>query len=211
MRIGFAGSATNPSHLGHLAVLRLILAYYFDLVFWYPSGFSDKPGLIDGIHRQQFAHLAFPQEWIYAPEPRHAKLMLDLSATMLPDVPTSERFRRLHYYYPGAELFFITGSDAVTPTNGVLPIEKWHRYYAELCNEQILIVPRSGFALPQEIKLPPNLQWIASEPLPDISSSQIRKLVREEYYFPLQQQTWRQMVNDKVASYIDLHQLYLQE
>lgn len=208
LKIAFAGSATNPSTLGHFKVLRLILKSGFDLVIWYPSGFSTKPGLdqtID-IHRQQLALLAFPQSWIHRPRSGWAKLMLNLDATMKDDVPTATRFAQIRDKYPQAEVSFITGSDAVTPdATGIFPLQNWFQYQEVLSQERILIVPRAGFARPGEIELPQGIQWLTHKVLPDIQSSTIRRLIATG-----DDRLWLKMVNAKVADYINLYQLYRQ-
>jgi nicotinic acid mononucleotide adenylyltransferase len=207
MRIAFAGSATNPSHLGHALLLRIVLFLgWYDLVIWHPSGFSDyKPNLLAGIHRQQMAHLAFPQNWIFQPQPGQAKLLLDLSATMTEDVPTALRFLMLHQQYPGAEITFITGSDSITPgEDGSLPILNWH-YPEILLQEKILVIPRSGFALPQDgIQLPSSISWLDRKAMPDVRSSRIREMIARG------DPTWKRLVNSKVRKYIELHNLYVQ-
>jgi nicotinic acid mononucleotide adenylyltransferase len=225
MKIAFAGSATNPSHLGHAQVLQLMLQDLFDVVIWYPSGFSrEKPNLLDGIHRQQLAHLAFPQSWVYRPRPGWAKLLLDLAATMAADVPTATRFYLLQEQYKDAEITFVTGSDGVTPgKDGILPIQTWNNYYpdpnSEQCTainpltgeeieiiplnqHQIKIIPRQGFVIPGQVDLPDHISWLTDEVLPDIRSSSIRVLVAKG------DKSWRKLVNEQVEQYIDLHQLY---
>jgi nicotinic acid mononucleotide adenylyltransferase len=207
MRLDMAGSATDPPHDLHAWVLQLILQAGSDLTIFYPTGASKfKPTMSQGIHRQQMAHLAFNQDWLCRPLPGWSKLFLDMSDTMNVEIPTAHRFEQLRRDYPGAEIRFVTGSDAVTPdAEGRLPITKWVEYEAKLSKETVLIVPRQGFALPNEIELPTHCQWLQTEPLPDVRSSTIRQLIRQG-----DNTEWRKVVNKNVQAYIDLHQLYRQ-
>ncbi|MDQ3008178.1 MAG: hypothetical protein M3Q81_01125 [bacterium] len=209
-RVAFAGSATNPSHLGHTWILEVILSLgIYDQVIWYPSGFSDKPGMDPqmGIHRQQLAHLAFPQEWIHSPRPGWSPLLLDLSATMQKDVPTITRFRRLRRQYPGAEISFITGSDAVSLKWPNIPrpghLTNWYQS-EQLMKKPIRIIPREGFAWQNVLELPGNgnIQWLTERISPNIQSSRIRQYIAEG------DMKWLTMVNERVANYIRLHGLY---
>lgn len=213
--IAFMGSATDPSHLGHQAALQRVLsARIYDLVMWYPSGFSKyKPYMLDGIHRQQYAQLAFPEKWIFAPNPGWARLMLNLSATMMEDVPTGLRYQELRDQYPNSVIHFITGSDSITPDKeGVIPITQWKKQKA-LRKVPIRIIPRMGFALPGDVQFPKkfkDIEWFCDQPVTnrDISSSTIRQLVKCQQHLPKEQQTWRDMMRKQAELYTDLYRIY---
>src|SRR6185295_19082129 len=100
------------------------------------------------------------REWIVKPKPGWASLLIDGSATMEEDVPTYKRFQQLREEDPDAEYTFVTGSDAVTPNSlGVFPIDTWQEAHL-LRQDNILIVPRWGFAQPGDIELPKNMKWL---------------------------------------------------
>ncbi len=211
MRIAFAGSDTWPAHDGHRQVVEEVLrSGLFDHVIWIPSGFSVwkmDPNLRNRLHRQQMAMLAFPQEWLYRPKPGWATFQIDLSAVMQQDVPTGFRFHLLREQYPGAEITFITGSDAVSAEipSAPMPILQWS-HQALLERERILIMQRDGFLLKRHnMTLPPFVEWFPSETIfPDVRSSQLRKLIR------LGDISWKNYVREEIQAYIDLHQLFME-
>ena len=205
IRIGFGGSATNPSHLGHHLFLEMILqCKLFDLFHWYPSGWSKfKPSLLGGIFRQQMAIYAFPEKWVTKPLRGWASLLIDCSATMAEDIPTYLRFQMLRQDYPDADICFVTGSDALTvdpEKGGPMPIMNWQR--ADLLkNEKILFIPRKGFVLPGDLPLLPfpKWSWLDIAPLPDIQSKVLRQMIIDD------DRQWRFMVNNDIMDFIDLH------
>lgn len=205
VRIGAGGSATDPFHNGHLAVLRAVLSSrLFDKVIWYPSGFSDfKPDITLSDHRATMAMLGVPQQWLYNPLPGWAELELRLEDVYHNDKPTYERLIALQERYKGAEVTFFTGSDAVTRTNpdDLFPIQKWS-YAERLWKEKILLLTRVGFAQPEDVPdLPANISWLPTES-EGISSSQIRAMIKAG------NSAWEKLVPPQVCMYIKHHRLY---
>lgn len=204
LHLAFGGSATDPPHYGHLAMLSAIRRMGFDLVIWFPSGFSHfKPRLTLAAHRVQMTIVAIPAKWLYAPR-RYAKLELNFSAVYGEDISTIERFEELTDRYPDSEITFFTGSDCVTPAeNGNLPILMWNEA-AQLLDRNILILPRPGYAQPGQVVLPAPLKWSWAK-LPKensgIASSDIRNRIATG-------SSWEHLVPPSVARYIKLNQLY---
>ena len=67
-RIAIGGSAADPTHLGHYALIDLLLNKGgFDKIIWIPSGErEDKKRLINSDHRVAMTMLTFPLNWFYA-------------------------------------------------------------------------------------------------------------------------------------------------
>lgn len=209
IRVAFGGSAADPPHNGHIEAVRLVRnSGKYDLVIWYPSGYSRefKSNLSDAVHRSTMsAILAFPQDWFTNPTDGGCILQINVADVYHDDIPTYLRMLSIREYYRRkgieAEVTFFTGSDAVTPeSDGRLAIEHW-AYAPELLKQPILILPRKGFAQQGDVKLPNTVIWMQNQPM-EIASSEIRRMIAEG------NPDWKELVPPRVCEYIELFSLY---
>lgn len=201
-RIAFLGSATDPFHWGHLAVIdRVRTSGLFDLVIFFPSGFSQfKPNSTSTIHRAQLAILGIPKSWLFASRPT-APVELNLSNVYREDVPTIVQFEQLEHRFPEDEITWVTGSDWATPdSTGRIKLETFHRS-DELMTKNVLVIPRPGYVTEYQVSLPDNFHWLSAT-LPDLSSSGIAAQITQG------DPIWRNHVPIEVAAYIIRNRLY---
>jgi len=204
-RITVGGSATDPPHLGHRALLDCLLRCgKFDKIIWILSGIrKDKKNLISPDHRAAMAMLTFPKEWLYAAEPVFVINFQDLYSA---NRPTYFWLKKIKEENLNAEVSWYTGVDSVVPQerfDGRCEIERQWFNGARLMKEwRFYILPRSGGKYPHhsQLSLPPQFEVIDEE-LPDISSTDIaRKIARGERF--------EHLVTPEVAAYIKRHSLY---
>lgn len=202
-RIGIGGSAADPPHLGHKAMLEAVLASgQFDLFIWFPSGFRDeKPNLTLAGHRAAMAGLLIPKQWVYR---KHPQLKVDYRSVYGPDIPAYRLLETIRCEYKNARVSFVTGSDAVTPLpDGSLPISRWIKWDTALAQEEFFILPRTGFANPDTVLLPENCSWINYQgQIPDFQSRVIRSQISAD------NSLWKSAVPYAVKQYILNHRLY---
>lgn len=199
-RYGIMGGTFDPIHIGHLVTAEEArFQLRLDGVIFVPNRHpphKDPTAVTDPEHRYLMTVLAtatHPQfsvsrEEIDRPGPSYT-------------VDTIRTFRRR---YPDAELFYITGADAIVQ---ILRGE-WHRTEELLRMCQFIGASRPGYVIDGEL-------WRTSEiareyrdrihlleiPALAISSTEIRERVREG-------RTIRYLVPDGVEQYIAKHGLY---
>jgi nicotinate-nucleotide adenylyltransferase len=198
MRIGLMGGTFDPVHYGHLVIAEVAREEFaLDRVLWLPAG--DPP------HKKNYR--------ISGQEHRYAMALLatggherfEVSRWELErpgpsySIDTISHFRSV---WPEAELFFITGADAI------LEILTWHRHQEVIRACQFIAVTRPGYDLAQLHKrLPPEYtRRIAPLTAPgmDTSSTEVRRRVAAG-------KTIRYLVPEAVEAYIRKHRLYLEE
>lgn len=196
MRIGLMGGTFDPVHYGHLVIAEVAQAEFeLDRVIWIPAG--DPP------HKKRYE--VTPQEH------RYAMVVLATASNERFEVSRWELERSgpsysidtiLHFKAenPGAELFFITGADAI------LEILTWHRHEEVIRSCRFIAVTRPGYdldrlgtVLPAEYRQQVSL---LTAPGVDISSTAIRGRVPAGD--PI-----RYLVPETVETYIRKHRLYL--
>jgi nicotinate-nucleotide adenylyltransferase len=187
-RIGVMGGTFDPIHNGHLVAANEV-ARYFDLdeVIFVPTGFpSGKPDATAGEHRYLMTVIAT------AANPSFTVSRVDLDR----DRPTYtiDTLRDIHRERPGAELFFITGADAIAQILDWKDVsELW-----ELAH--FVAVSRPGHRLTIS-GLPAQDVSLLEVPALAISSTDCRSRVGRG--FPV----WY-LVPDGVVQYIAKHHLY---
>ena len=202
-RIAVGGSAADPPHLGHLALIKtLINCQLFDAVIWIPSGERpDKKISIEADHRVAMTELTFPTALRIRPG---TTLIIKYNDIYQANTPTIEWLEQLQAQFPAAQITWYTGSDSVRPQKkyaGRYEIEAaWDRGAELVTKWNFLIIPRRGYALPAS--LPANFQVLnIGNGLPNISSSKIRQLIGEKKPF-------EHLVTAEVAEYIKRFDLY---
>jgi nicotinate-nucleotide adenylyltransferase len=187
-RVGIMGGTFDPIHHGHLvAASEVQQKYELDEVIFVPTGQPwMKPGVSSGEHRYLMTVIAT------AANPRFTVSRVDLEREG--PTYTIDTLRDIRAQRPGAELFFITGADAIAQ------IFDWkdHSELWELA--KFVAVSRPGHAL--SIRgLPAHSVSSMEVPALAISSSDCRERVNGGY------PVWY-LVPDGVVQYISKYHLY---
>ncbi|MBN9214595.1 MAG: nicotinic acid mononucleotide adenylyltransferase [Microbacterium sp. SCN 70-200] len=190
-RIGVMGGTFDPIHHGHLvAASEVAQSFDLDEVVFVPTGLPwQKEKVTEGEHRYLMTVIAT------ASNPRFTVSRVDIDR----DGPTYtiDTLRDLKASRPDAELFFITGADAVAQ------ILSW-RNHDELWElAHFVAVSRPGHVLNTE-GLPSDDVSQLEIPALSISSTDCRRRVREG------NPVWY-LVPDGVVQYIAKHHLYRSE
>ena len=187
-RLGVMGGTFDPIHNGHLvAASEAAAALSLDEVIFVPTNDSyQKTDFAPAEHRYLMTVIAT------AGNPRFSvsRVEIDRQGPSF----TADTLRELGETYPDAELFFITGADAVSN------LSTWHQYpdILELANFVAVTRPGHDFKLPAEVadRVP-----ILEIPAMAISSTDIRSRVREN------RPIWY-LVPDGIVQYIAKTNLY---
>jgi nicotinate-nucleotide adenylyltransferase len=199
-RIGIMGGSFNPIHLGHLLLAQTALQE-FDLsqVIFVPTGnpgykVKEKPILPE--HRYFMTSLAISSNPFFFV----SRIEVDRSKPSF----TIDTVTELRKTYPieSVDLFFITGADSI------LDILNWKnpQEILKLCS--FIAGTRPGYSFADFEEKISGLDQAKEKihrmeiPMLDISSSQIRKLIR-------QGKSIRYLVPDLLLSYIEKNKLYV--
>lgn len=187
-RIGVMGGTFDPIHHGHLVAASEV-AQWFDLdeVVFVPTGRPwQKDQVTDSEHRYLMTVIAT------ASNPRFTVSRVDVDREG--PTYTIDTLKDLQTAHPGAELFFITGADAVAQ------ILSW-RDHDELWDlAHFVAVSRPGHELSTD-GLPSEHVSQLEIPALSISSTDCRDRVRKGH------PVWY-LVPDGVVQYIGKHHLY---
>jgi nicotinate-nucleotide adenylyltransferase len=198
MNIGLMGGTFDPVHLGHLAVAaearhRANLAK----VIFIPAGqpyFKNISSITPSQHRLAMLNLAIGPGLF----DRVSTLEIERSG---PSFAVDTVLRMKELANPEDEIFFILGWDSLMS----LPLWREPQRLISLC--RLIAAPRPGYPSPNITLLEKDLPGISGralvmdKPLLDISSTQVRNLVREGLPFA-------HLVPAAVAGYITEHGLY---
>jgi len=194
MRIGLMGGTFDPVHYGHLGIADASWrALGLEQVIWLPAG--DPPhkeaALAPQEHRYAMVKLATADH----PQYHVSRLELERIGPSY-SIDTLSHFRRER---PEAELFFITGVDAVCD------LLTWRRHEDVIRACRFIAVNRPGYDFScLEERLPAAyLERIEKVTAPglDVSSTEIRRRLRAG-------ESIRSMVPEAVEAYIRAHGLY---
>ncbi|MEX2394408.1 MAG: nicotinate-nucleotide adenylyltransferase [Actinomycetota bacterium] len=192
MRIGLMGGTFDPIHHGHLvAAEHVAWASTLDQVLFVPAGKPWQKGERDVTPGSD--RLAMTERAV-ADNERFSVSRIDL------DRPgptyTIDTLRAVREERPDAELFFVTGADAI------LEILTWKDPHEVLDLATFVAVTRPGYDISRiaDLNLPIDVT-VVEIPALSISSSDIRRRVREGR--PI-----RYLVPDEVRAYITEHGLY---
>ena len=189
-RVGIMGGTFDPIHHGHLvAASEVATLYHLDEVIFVPTGepWQKSERLVSPAeHRYLMAVIATasnPRFWV-------SRVDIDRAGpTYTIDTITDIATQR-----PGAELFFITGADALAQ------ILSWKKAEEALRMAHFVGVTRPGYDLSDE-HLPSDSVRLLDVPAMAISSSDCRKRVADG------RPVWY-LVPDGVVQYINKHHLY---
>ncbi len=188
LRLGVMGGTFDPIHHGHLvAASEVAAALSLDQVIFVPTGEPwQKPQVTASEDRYLMTVIAT------ASNPRFKASRVDIDR----EGPTFtiDTLRDLRALYPDAELFFITGADAIAQ------ILSWRDVDQIWGLAHFVAVTRPGHRL----ELPPHPEGAISTleiPALSISSTDIRERVEQS------KPVWY-LVPDGVVQYIGKHRLY---
>ena len=191
-RIGVMGGTFDPIHHGHLvAASEVAQSFDLDEVVFVPTGIPyQKDKVTEGEHRYLMTVIAT------ASNPRFTVSRVDIDR----DGPTYtiDTLRDLKAARPDAELFFITGADAVAE------IMQWKDADLMWDLAHFVAVTRPGYSSPDGVTLPEGKVDTLEIPALAISSTDVRR--RAEHDEPV----WY-LVPDGVVQYIGKHGLYSYE
>ncbi|HEX7461104.1 MAG TPA: nicotinate-nucleotide adenylyltransferase [Dermatophilaceae bacterium] len=189
-RVGVMGGTFDPIHHGHLVAASEVQSlYHLDEVVFVPTG---EPWQKDSFLVSPAEHRYLMTVIATASNPRFTVSRVDL------DRPgptyTIDTLRDLHAQRPGAELYFITGADALAQ------ILSWKDIDELWGLAHFIGVTRPGHVL-SDSGLPEDRVSLQEIPAMAISSSDCRSrvLVGEPVWY---------LVPDGVAQYIAKHGLY---
>ncbi len=188
MRIGILGGTFNPIHIGHLilgeeALWKLNLDKVIFVPVYLPVH-KEEEVILDAQHRLKMALLATEGN----PKFEVSKIEID-SKQKSYSVDTLKEFRK--QYGPGAELFFITGSDSLKE------LVSWKKIDEIFKLSRFIVAERPGFPIE---KIPDEIQTVIITEI-EVSSSEVRKRLKEK-------KSIRYLVPDKVREYIENNRLY---
>jgi len=189
-RIGLMGGTFDPVHHGHLfAAEEVRYAFSLDKVVFVPAGHpwqKAETSVTPAELRYEMTRIATAGE----PAFEVSRIEIDRSGPTY----TVDTLRELRKCSPSAELFFITGSDAI------LQILTWKDADAALQLATFVAVTRPTHDLSAVKNLPARIE-ILEIPALTISSTDIRRRIAEG-------RPVRYLLPDAVASFIDEHGLY---
>ncbi|WP_081930269.1 nicotinate-nucleotide adenylyltransferase [Bifidobacterium bohemicum] len=190
-RIGIMGGTFDPIHNGHLvAASEVAWVYQLDEVIFVPTGrpvFKLDRQVTNAEDRYLMTVIAT------ASNPRFTVSRVDIDRPGI--TYTIDTLRDIRSLHPDAELFFITGADAVAQ------ILKWKDVHSLFDLAHFVAVTRPGYstsadALPEEFKVD-----ALEIPALSISSTDVRERARKN------EPVWY-LVPDGVVQYISKHGLY---
>ncbi|QNE90477.1 nicotinate-nucleotide adenylyltransferase [Corynebacterium incognita] len=196
MRIGIMGGTFDPIHHGHLvAASEVADRFNLDQVIFVPTGQpwqkADRQ-VTPAEHRYLMTVIAT------ASNPRFTTSRVDIDRGG--PTYTIDTLKDLRALYPGAELFFITGADAL---GSILSWHQWEEMF-EMAN--FIGVTRPGYVLTEDM-LPEVHQdkvELLDVPAMAISSTDCRERAQEG------RPVWY-LVPDGVVQYITKNSLYARE
>lgn len=207
--IGIFGGTFDPLHVGHLNAVQLLdRAIHFDVLHWVLSARPPHKEDVSAPIEHRFAMLQLALQ----SEPRFIADDREIARhTPSYTVDTVDSFRE---QYPQANLMVIIGADSL------LNLPRWHRYDELVEKVNWVVIRRPGYPL----TIPDSLQsrfvaqanelsscdggkmWLFDTPDFDVSSSQIRDLLRQPSW--LDAPSLKQLLVSDIIGYIRAHQLY---
>ena len=188
MNIGLYFGSFNPIHIGHLIIGSHIANNTEVDEVWFivspQNPLKESSSLLNEQHRYSLVKLAVEDE---------KKLKASNVEFSMPKPSyTIDTLIYLSEKYKQHRFTLIIGSDSF------LNFEKWKNYKQIVLNYNILIYPRLGFSATKDL---PETIKVIDAPLMEISSTQIRKYIKEK-------KSIRYLVTDKVMEEIELWGYY---
>ena len=187
-RIGILGGAFNPLHNGHLIICE-----------WICEDFSLNKIIFVPTYLPPHKETSIPFRLRYQMVERGIRgnkkfALTDLEKNLFGPSYTIKTIHRLKEQLPGANFFLIIGSDQFRE------ITTWFKPAAIMNECQVIVVKRPGYEISKRASFYREV-LIARAPTLEISSSQIRKRVRDGLSI-------RYLVPPAVEDFIRHHRLY---
>lgn len=183
MKIGLYFGSFNPIHIGHLIIANHIVYNKEVDEVWFvvspQNPLKKTAGLLNEHHRYALVKMAVEDE--------NKLKVSNVEFNMPKPSYTIDTLLYLTEKYNNHDFTVIIGSDSYQN------IEKWKNYKQIILNYNILIYLRPSY--PVSEKLPQSIK-IVDAPLLEISSTQIRKKIKEK-------KSIRYLVTDKVLEEIE--------
>jgi nicotinate-nucleotide adenylyltransferase len=215
-KLGILGGTFNPIHYGHLAAAEEVRdRLNLDRVLFVPSfhpPHKQEENVPSAAHRMEMVRIATSENETFEPS--------DIEIQRGGKSFTIDTIEALKGTYPGAELFFITGIDSF------LDIQTWSRWERLLSLCTFIVLSRPGYCFADLLKIdflrPAEEQvreldrkqrvhveihagtfavYLATIPLYDISSTDIRRRVKEG-------RSIKYLLPEAVETYIIKNKLY---
>lgn len=192
MKIGLFFGSFNPIHVGHLILANHMVEYgSLDQVWLVVSPHNPlkkKKTLLADYHRLAMVELAIEG---------NDKLRASNIEFNLPQPNyTVVTLAKLKEKYPEHDFVLIMGED------NLLTLDKWYNYEQIIENYEIIVYPRNtGFKSPFPAKKCPNISVLENVPLMNISSTFIRKAIKEK-------KSVKYVLTDSVLEYIEKMNFY---
>jgi nicotinate-nucleotide adenylyltransferase len=185
IKTGLYFGSFNPVHIGHMAIANYMVEFTDIEELWFvvspQNPLKDKKSLLEDYHRLELTRLAVGDDERF--------YVSDIEFGMPKPSYTIDTLTYLREKQPNRALYIIMGSD------GLKSFHKWKN--ADILAEQYprLVYPRPGFSK-EEILIHKNATLVDA-PLMEISSSFIRKAIRNEkdirYFLP--EKTYKYIVD----------------
>lgn len=171
MRTGIYGGSFNPIHAAHLSLARSLINQGLLDELWYvvspQNPFKQQAtDLLPDEARLQLTRLAVADE----PGIRVSDVEMHLPRPSY----MANTLAVLREKYPDREFILVIGAD------NWLAFERWYHWQEILAQHSLIVYPRPGYPIDAST-LPPNVT-LASTPLIDISSTEIRRKIRTSAY-----------------------------
>jgi nicotinate-nucleotide adenylyltransferase len=182
-RIGLYFGSFNPVHVGHLIIANYILNETSITSLWFivspQNPLKTSSSLLNIYDRYYLLQLATEDD----PRIKVSNIEFNLPQPSY----TINTLTYLQEKHPGVEFVVIMGSDSFQN------LPKWKNYEAIVKNYEIIIYKRPGFEVNNELDARIH---VVDAPLLDISSTEIRKMIKEG-------KSIRYLVPEKVHEEID--------
>ena len=167
MKIGLFFGSFNPIHTAHLIIANHVVNYYVDKIWFIVSPYNPlkkTSELLKAEDRLKLVKLAVENDDRFE--------VSDIEFSLPIPSYTINTLQALKKKYTQHEFYLIIGSD------NWASFPKWKSSHEILVNHNLLIYERPGFEV-NSAQLSDNIQLLKA-PLIDISSSSIRRLIRED-------------------------------
>lgn len=170
-RTGIYGGSFNPIHTAHLSLARDLIRQGLLDELWYvvspQNPFKQQAtDLLPDEARLQLTRLAVADE----PDIRVSDVEMHLPRPSY----MANTLAVLREQHPDREFILVIGAD------NWLAFERWYHWEEILARHSVIVYPRPGYPI-DAATLPPNVT-LASTPLIDISSTEIRRKIHTAAY-----------------------------
>lgn len=171
MRTGIYGGSFNPIHTVHLSLARSLIRQGLLDELWYVVSPQNpfKQQATDLLPDEVRLHLT---RLAVADEPNIK--VSDVEMHLPRPSYMANTLAVLREKYPDREFILVIGAD------NWLAFERWYHWQEILAQHSLIVYPRPGYPIDAST-LPPNVT-LASTPLIDISSTEIRRKIRTSAY-----------------------------